>query len=591
MKKRTDFEYKIQRRQLTPLDYYGYLQYEIKLDELRHLRCNKLISASTKELKHAFRNIKAQCLRHICYVFERALRRFPNEMTMWNDYLAFLKNQEAYTILNTVFGRVLSLHPTDENLWLQACIFELNHNNNAHSARVLFQRSLRFNKSSLKLWLHYYEMELWYVTRYIERNNVLTLSVDNIKELIHLPLVVFKHAMANLSDFNDLKQFHLSSVNIYDPIADIIMKKLEAAFHTDPAFWEYYLQCRLTEGLPLKPLCDLVKAPQCIDECTGFLLQFIADVTQYVPSYDIVRTVITFCDHILQYFTLVQPDTSLALSPFLVDRINQLIEYCTTAFPNSDLYFALMHLKLYQLTRMIDAVFPLSASFIACDFTPVTAVELLARSTDSADQTKWVLLADHALGALCNIRQIEPNADIDEQIVSLGSAVVNNCRVLSSNEGSELLQKCVPLLVQKVTTCELLEQLHKLVAHSSALVALRPFWYSMMVKLAVLDNISVNVPTIRMSSVYDWIEKHIESTPHDWHALDLSSYYSFVVERELMSAREGCTEAIADSRKLAAAAVSRCPAVDKFWEYSEEIERLGGNHAAANHIKWKKSNR
>ena len=41
VKKRTDHEYVMQRRQLTPEDFYSYLQYEINLDKLRSRRPKK----------------------------------------------------------------------------------------------------------------------------------------------------------------------------------------------------------------------------------------------------------------------------------------------------------------------------------------------------------------------------------------------------------------------------------------------------------------------------------------------------------------------------------------------------------------------
>jgi hypothetical protein len=89
VKKRTDFEYKLRRRQQVPGDYYGYLQYELSLEELRGLRCRKQsqeqkqqqkggedtdMTTFSKELMNKHRKLQSAFMRHISYVFERALR-------------------------------------------------------------------------------------------------------------------------------------------------------------------------------------------------------------------------------------------------------------------------------------------------------------------------------------------------------------------------------------------------------------------------------------------------------------------------------------------------------------------------------------
>ena len=102
VKKRTDFEYVLKRRQQSPGDYYGYLQYEINLEKLRIIRCAKdmqvhakkakldddnkgATSAKLKDYQSAVRNLQASNVRHICSVFERGIRRFPDEIDLVMD--------------------------------------------------------------------------------------------------------------------------------------------------------------------------------------------------------------------------------------------------------------------------------------------------------------------------------------------------------------------------------------------------------------------------------------------------------------------------------------------------------------------------
>ena len=82
VKKRTDFEYRLRRRQQTPADYYGYLEYEINLEKLRAMRCHNQSQdaresgdkAVSKEVINRHRKLQAAFMKHISYVFERGLR-------------------------------------------------------------------------------------------------------------------------------------------------------------------------------------------------------------------------------------------------------------------------------------------------------------------------------------------------------------------------------------------------------------------------------------------------------------------------------------------------------------------------------------
>ncbi len=81
--KRTDFEYVLKRRQLTVGDYYNYLQYEVNLEKLLTLRCEKDFAGKQKSAKSrqdALRNLRGAAVSHICTVFERGIRRFPEEL-------------------------------------------------------------------------------------------------------------------------------------------------------------------------------------------------------------------------------------------------------------------------------------------------------------------------------------------------------------------------------------------------------------------------------------------------------------------------------------------------------------------------------
>lgn len=240
VKKRTDFEYVMKRRQLFIEDFYNYIQYEINLDKLRVLRCDKMdnIGGGNKEKQDAMRNVKATCSRHICSIFDRATRRFPNNMDMWTDYIAYLKDSKSTSILNTVFGKALALHPKCVDFWLQAAVHELDENNNVQAARILFQRALRVNKHSKNLWLRYFEMELWNASRVVERANILGLEENNSQALLKgTPAVVFKHALVAVPDLELACEMHASSLAVDDGLGMTLERHMRDTFGGRAELW------------------------------------------------------------------------------------------------------------------------------------------------------------------------------------------------------------------------------------------------------------------------------------------------------------------------------------------------------------------
>jgi hypothetical protein len=251
VKKRTDYEYLMQRRQLLVSDVYGYIKYELNLEKLRVIRSSRESSQdavrnegeSLKDRKDAIRNIQAAFVRHISYVFERAIRRFTSEMSLWTDYIAFLRDKQSNTLLNAIYGRALSLHPKEEDFWLQAAIHELDINNNSHAARVILQRSLRSNKTSKKLWLRYFQLELWNSARITERQRILGLDIDESVISDGAPAVVFKHAIIAITDLNFACELHniSATTSISDDLANKLEIELRKQHGNECKLWEYLL--------------------------------------------------------------------------------------------------------------------------------------------------------------------------------------------------------------------------------------------------------------------------------------------------------------------------------------------------------------
>lgn len=288
VKKRTQYEYVLKRRVLTTSDYYSYIQYEITLEKLCAIRCLKLSDDNNdkkgksdntikKKEKDVLRSLQASFIRHICYVFDRAIRRFPQEVTLWSDYLAFLKEKDATSLLNAAFGRVLALHPKNEHFWLQAAVHELEHNGNAHAARILLQRALRSNKHSTKLWTHYFELELWSAMRILERQRILGLEVDNSILLNGAPAVVLRHALKSINNIEYACELHRICCRSSKDLSKQLEKDLLEMYKGDSKLYEYLCD-HVTDGLLKMEVDDegnignkrkrkMVSAIDTIDKC------------------------------------------------------------------------------------------------------------------------------------------------------------------------------------------------------------------------------------------------------------------------------------------------------------------------------------
>jgi hypothetical protein len=204
------------RPELTVNEYDLYLDYELNLDKLRELRTKKLMDGKGRRELNQLRMIRSSFIQHIHYIYQRATRRFSNEIYLWNAHIQFLQLKESRKFLDSVFGKLLSLFPKNIDFWIKAATNELENKQNFLGARIFMQRALRFNSKNPKLWSKYFEIELWNVLRFQERQQILMKGepIDKeTKDTLEKPLfVVFQHAckalLSNQSMSNYINSLH-----------------------------------------------------------------------------------------------------------------------------------------------------------------------------------------------------------------------------------------------------------------------------------------------------------------------------------------------------------------------------------------------
>lgn len=181
MKKRTDFEHRLNSRGSSINDYVKYISYETSVDRLRQKRVKRILQASKT---NSISDWSIQ--QRIAFVYQRGCNKFPKELKFWAMYLHFLKNrgnQTSYKKIHSVYNELLRLHPTNIEVWISCAKYEYEIHANFKSSRVVFQNALRFNPDMSKLWYEYVKFELSFITKLINRRKVLGLINEREQEM------------------------------------------------------------------------------------------------------------------------------------------------------------------------------------------------------------------------------------------------------------------------------------------------------------------------------------------------------------------------------------------------------------------------
>ncbi|KAJ5590895.1 RNA-processing protein HAT helix [Penicillium hetheringtonii] len=166
VKKRSDFEHKLNARGAQPVDFVRYVQYEMNLDSLRKKRTKRL---GVRTAGHSGQ-------RRIFFILDRATRKFPSDLNLWIQYIEYTRKQKAHKKLSMIFTDALRLHPTSAELWVYAAKSVLDDHADMLQARSYMQRGLRFCKSAKTLWIQYAKLELIYIAKLVARQRILGLD-------------------------------------------------------------------------------------------------------------------------------------------------------------------------------------------------------------------------------------------------------------------------------------------------------------------------------------------------------------------------------------------------------------------------------
>ncbi|KAG0669497.1 U3 snoRNP protein [Maudiozyma exigua] len=181
MKKRTDFEHRLNSRGSSTTDYMKYVAYENNVEKLRKKRVKRILQAGKTN------SISDWSIgQRITFIYQRGTNKFPQDLKLWAMYLRYLKTRGAetsYKKIHAVYNQLLKLHPSNVAVWISCAKYEYETHANFKSSRIIFQNGLRFNGDSAQLWYEYVKFELNFITKLLNRRKVMGLINEREQEL------------------------------------------------------------------------------------------------------------------------------------------------------------------------------------------------------------------------------------------------------------------------------------------------------------------------------------------------------------------------------------------------------------------------
>ena len=167
IKKRKEFEYRLQRKRKSLDDFTRYIDYEKNLLQLIWKRRERF------GYKHKKADIDLKIVSRICQLYRIGTIRFSDNVPLFLAHVEFCKQVKQLAQGSRVFQRLLRTHAHRQDLWKAAAQYEMEDNNSPETSRRLLLRALRLHPESAALWTAHFRMELQYVDLLRQRQNLL----------------------------------------------------------------------------------------------------------------------------------------------------------------------------------------------------------------------------------------------------------------------------------------------------------------------------------------------------------------------------------------------------------------------------------
>lgn len=307
--KRTKFEYKLKRRAAEKSDFLAYISYEKGLEKLRSARVEEgNIKGRHTVSDHSIR-------QHIYQIYKRATTKFKGDLKIWHEYIDYAIATNGKTVLDRVLASALSLHPTEDSLWIKAAMWEYEGKGNASTARALFQKGVRAVPTSSPLWLSFFRFELDFAARLKERREILGLSDSGKTTDGNVACIVHRYSLAHLPVNDDVQQSFFAVAKEYPQLNGVI-SALEQNLLAKP---DYSEKGSILKFLAAEQLANTDAS--CIDK-EAQLAEILKQFTTSFASIDTSSRVEEAVSFLAALFSRCDEDTRQSIA----DKIDQIFQ-------------------------------------------------------------------------------------------------------------------------------------------------------------------------------------------------------------------------------------------------------------------------
>lgn len=258
IRKRKQFEYKLQKRTKVKEDFLEYIQYESNLLKLLEIR------RESTGYHHKQAEIEGSVKNRINKLFKILEHRNQSDLTIWLSHIHFLKTQGWEEAVSRLYLRILQVHNDKPGLWVESARWEFEDVGSAENARKILLRGLRFLPKSWILHREYVKLELLYVEQLKKRKDVLAgknaaEGVDNEdndeNSDVILDCAIVKVVVQNAVDTIQDPKFIvslISTLRIFAFTEDIVGELfgvLEEKYSDSPITWDTLAREKLKEGI------------------------------------------------------------------------------------------------------------------------------------------------------------------------------------------------------------------------------------------------------------------------------------------------------------------------------------------------------
>ena len=257
VRRRKQYEYKLQKRNKAKEDFLEYIQYEANLLRLLEMR------RETTGYHHKQAEIEGSIKTRINKLFKILEHRNQSDVTVWRSHIQFLKTCDWEEAVSRLYLRMLQVHSDKPGLWVEAAGWEFEEVGSAENARKILLRGLRFLPKSWVLQREYVKMELLYVEQLRKRKQILggnneetkedeekDENEDNVLDCSIVKLVV-NNAVETINDpkfvvslIATIRKFPFA-----ENVALQLFECLEEKFHASPITWDTLAREKLKDGI------------------------------------------------------------------------------------------------------------------------------------------------------------------------------------------------------------------------------------------------------------------------------------------------------------------------------------------------------